>query len=60
MSKMSENKTPKNVEYMCSWCGAKAVTHVSAGRPNPGHCPRKPKMANGMMKPHTWVIKRKF
>lgn len=57
---MAEKKSPKNVEYMCSWCGARVTTLISVGRPNPGHFPRKPKMANGTMKPHTWVIKRKF
>lgn len=50
----------KFVEYKCTWCGKVELKPAYAGRPNPGNCPRKPKMANGKMKPHTWTISRKI
>ena len=50
----------KHVEYMCSWCGRKEVRSATNGRPAPGQCTRKPKGKDGKMKPHTWVINRKF
>ena len=42
----------KTVRYTCTWCGAVRMSQV---RPAPGNCPRKPKMKDGKMKPHTWV-----
>ncbi|MBO6177914.1 MAG: hypothetical protein J6M62_12155 [Selenomonadaceae bacterium] len=43
----------KRKEWMCTHCGKKEIRFVSAGRPQPGKCPRK----NGD-KPHTWVVNR--
>ncbi len=48
----------KRIEYMCTWCGRKCVRFVSAGRPEPGVCPKRPK-CGGMGKPHVWVVNRK-
>lgn len=50
----------KFVEYVCTWCGQKKLRAAYEGRPAPGSCPRKPKMSNGKMKPHTWTISRKI
>ena len=54
-----ETKKPTRVEYMCRWCGARAILRYGGGRPSPGICPRKPKV-KGRSLPHTWVINRKF
>lgn len=45
----------KRKEWMCTHCGKKEIRFVSAGRPQPGKCPRK----NGD-KPHTWTVNRTF
>ena len=50
----------KQIEYMCSWCGKRIVKTAIVGRPEPGQCPKKGKTRDGKMKPHTWVINRKF
>lgn len=52
---MQKQKTPRFVEYMCYYCGAKRVQQYGHGRPMPGKCPRK---QNG--RPHTWVVNRKI
>ena len=31
----------KRIEYMCTHCGKKEIRFVSAGKPQPGKCPRK-------------------
>ncbi len=49
-----------SIDYMCTWCGTHSLRTVHQGRPLPGNCPRKSKMRNGMSKPHTWVINKKF
>ncbi len=48
------------IEYMCSYCGTKVMTSSVGGRPQPGECPRKTRLPNGKMRPHTWVINRKL
>lgn len=50
----------KKVEYMCSWCGRREIRFVIMGRPSPGSCPRKNKTRDGKMRPHTWVVSRRF
>lgn len=50
----------KRIEYMCSWCGRKTTRLATAGRPEPGQCPKKGKTNDGKLKPHTWVINRKI
>lgn len=52
---MSLDNKPKNVEYMCTYCGHRQVKRVGFGRPMPGKCPRR--TGN---QPHRWVINRKF
>lgn len=47
-----------SVTYMCAWCGQITTRGMNLGRPEPGTCPRRPKMSNGMGMPHRWVIKR--
>ena len=42
-------------EWMCTACGKKEIRYVSAGRPQPGKCPRK----KGD-KPHSWTVNRKM
>ena len=49
---------PKVVQYMCSYCGK--ITTTNNGRPLPGECPRKTRLPNGKMRPHTWVVKQKL
>lgn len=46
-------KATHMVEYMCSYCGAKAKSVKGGGRPSPGKCPRK---KNGG--PHSWRFNR--
>lgn len=48
------------VQYKCSYCGTTTTRSVSAGRPNPGNCTRKPKTKDGKYKPHSWVINKKW
>ncbi len=55
---MQQKKIMK-VEYMCRWCGARSTQLSSFGRPAPGSCPRKPKVA-GKSRPHTWVVNRRY
>ena len=50
---------PERTEYMCSWCGERITRSSSGGKPLPGNCPRR-KYANGTMKPHVWVVNRKY
>lgn len=50
----------KMVEYICSYCGTKATRSVTAGRPMPGNCLRKPKTKDDRYKPHSWTISRKW
>ena len=50
----------KRIEYMCSYCGKKVMCPTTYGRPQPGECPRKTRLPNGKMRPHTWVISRKL
>lgn len=49
----------KWVEYMCSYCGAKSQRREGTGRPQPGSCPRRPRVA-GKPRPHVWVTNRKY
>lgn len=53
-------KKVKRIEYMCSYCGKKVMSSSIGGRPLPGECPRKTRLPNGKMRPHTWVISRKL
>lgn len=53
-------KSTNNIEYICTWCGKRITKRATSGRPEPGQCPRKPKTKDGMGKPHTWRINRKF
>lgn len=48
-----------SIEYMCRFCGRKVVRGALTGKPQPGNCPRKPKVA-GRMQPHSWSVNRKF
>lgn len=48
------------IEYKCSYCGANQSRSATAGRPDPGNCPRKPKDKNGRSKPHSWVVNKKI
>ncbi len=57
---MSLFGTDKWVEYVCTHCGAKSRRHEGTGKPSPGYCPKRNKQANGLPKPHVWVINRKF
>lgn len=50
----------KKIEYMCTWCGKRAIKMAAAGRPEPGTCPKKGTTRDGKGKPHTWVINRKI
>lgn len=50
----------KQVQYKCSYCGAMTTRSATAGRPDPGTCPRKGKTKDGRTKPHSWVINRKW
>lgn len=43
------------IEYMCTHCGARMERAASAGRPDPGVCPRR--IRPGM--PHRWVVNKK-
>lgn len=52
--------TKYTTEYICSYCGVKKMQGPSMGRPMPGNCPRKPRNADGSMKPHSWRINRKI
>lgn len=54
------DKPKGHIEYMCTWCGKREMRSVVSGRPFPGNCPRKPKDANGKMKPHTWRVNKRF
>ena len=45
----------KNIEYMCSYCGQKAIRTVNGGRPTPGTCRRK-----SGNRPHSWIVNRRF
>lgn len=47
-------------EYICTYCGKKVQKTRGEGRPEPGYCSRKPRNADGKMKPHTWRINRKL
>ena len=47
------------VEFMCRYCGQIVRRGATAGRPLPGNCPRRPKVA-GRMQPHSWVVNRKL
>ena len=57
---MSLFGTDKWVEYVCTHCGAKSRRHEGTGKPSPGYCPKRNKQANGLPKPHVWIINRKF
>ena len=50
----------KHVEYICSYCGAKITRTIISGRPLPGNCSRKSRTKDGKMRPHTWIINKKF
>lgn len=50
----------KRIEYICTHCGMRVTKNATAGRPMPGDCPRKERMKDGKMRPHTWRINRKF
>lgn len=50
----------KKIEYMCSWCGKREIRFAIMGRPSPGSCSRKTKTRDGKMRPHTWVVSRRF
>ena len=52
--------TYHHIEYICTWCGAKAIRGINAGRPMPGNCPRKESGKDGRKKPHTWRINRRL
>lgn len=52
---MISKGTPRNIEYMCSYCGKRSTRTVLAGRPAPGICPRKTNRG-----PHSWRINRKY
>jgi len=45
----------KNIEYMCTQCGAKKTQTPTQGRPMPGTCPRSPSK-----KAHRWVKNREY
>lgn len=49
---MAEIKHIHQVEWMCTQCGTRMIKSELAGRPQPGHCPRR----EG--KPHKWVKNR--
>jgi hypothetical protein len=57
---MALMKKIMTVEYMCSYCGTKTTRSSAMGRPLPGNCSRKTKTRDGKMRPHTWVINRKY
>lgn len=52
---MEVSKKPKNVQFMCTYCGKIITKRIDFGRPLPGQCPRR----NGKL-PHRWVINKKF
>lgn len=47
------------VQYTCTYCGNKMTLNATAGRPNPGTCPKRPKK-NGTGMPHRWVVNKKW
>ena len=47
------------VKYECRYCGMNTTRNEKFGKPAPGFCKNKPKLSNGLMQPHTWVIKSK-
>lgn len=47
------------IEYMCRYCGQRNTRLVAMGRPLPGKCNKRPKVA-GLPMPHSWVINRKI
>ena len=51
---------PQHIEYICTYCGQKQMRGATSGRPMPGNCPRKERMSDGKMRPHTGRINRKF
>ncbi len=53
-------KNDKWVEYRCSHCGALSRRHEGTGKPSPGNCPRRNKLSSGQMRPHIWVVNRKY
>lgn len=55
-----ENKKFTRVEYKCSYCGTAQWRSITAGRPDPGNCMRKPKDKNGRYKPHSWTVNKKM
>lgn len=46
---------PRQIEYICSYCGRKEVRPATTGKPALGKCPRK----QGD-KPHTWTVNKKM
>ena len=50
-NRMEENiMAYKSQNWICTCCGKKTARSASAGRPDPGRCPRK-----SGDKPHSWV-----
>lgn len=52
--------TYHHIEYICTWCGTKAIRATNAGRPMPGNCPRRPPDKEGRKKPHVWRVNRRI
>ena len=50
----------KYIEWMCTQCGKKERRLERLGRPMPGVCKGKNPLANGKMRPHTWVKNREM
>lgn len=51
---------PPRIEYICTYCGRRMIRSKMFGRPDPGGCPRKPRLPDGKMRPHTWTISRQI
>lgn len=49
----------RTIQYICTWCGAKAYRGDFAGRPDPGRCPKRSGRP-GTKTGHTWVVNRKI
>ena len=50
----------QKIEYMCTYCGAREIKPVWAGRPLPGTCKARTNCINGKKWPHRWVVNKRF
>lgn len=49
-----------HVAWVCTQCGRRLVNSRLSGRPQPGQCTAKGKDSRGKLRPHSWVIDKKW